>query len=67
MFIKGRFLDPSTFQRLLHLGFVTAPTSLNGGQPNFAQCLAVSWAGIYTFWGPLPLNRVLPGGKIFSI
>jgi len=23
----------------------TAPTSLNGGQPNFARCLAVSWAG----------------------
>jgi len=26
-------------------GFVTAPTSLNGGQPNFARCLAVSWTG----------------------
>jgi len=24
---------------------ITAPTSLNGGQPNFARCLAVSWAG----------------------
>jgi len=23
----------------------TKPTSLNGGQPNFARCLAVSWAG----------------------
>jgi len=36
---------PSKFQRVSRLGFVTAPTSLNGGQPNFARCLAVSWAG----------------------
>jgi len=34
--------DPS---RVSRLGFVTAPTSVNGGQPNFGQCLAVSWAG----------------------
>ena len=34
------------FQRLSRLGFVTAPTSLNGRQPNFARCLAVSCAGI---------------------
>jgi len=27
------------------IGYVTAPTSLNAGQPNFAQCVAVSWAG----------------------
>ena len=25
--------------------FITAATSLSGGQPNFARCLAVSWAG----------------------
>jgi len=30
------------FQRVSRLGFVTAPTSLNGGQPNFARCLAIS-------------------------
>ena len=40
---------PSKFQRVSRLGFVTAPTSLNGGQPNFARCLpiclVVSWAG----------------------
>jgi len=36
---------PSKFQRVLRLGFVTAPTSLNGGLPNFARCSAVSWAG----------------------
>jgi len=40
------FGHPSKFQRVWRLGFVTAPTSLNGGQPNFAGCLAVSWAGI---------------------
>jgi len=34
--------DPS---RVSRLGFVSAPMSVNGGQPNFAQCLAVSWAG----------------------
>jgi len=41
------------------LGFVTAPTSVNGGQPNFAQCLAVSWLVhyIYIFWGSCPLTE----------
>ena len=34
---------PIQFQRILRLGFVTAATSLNAGQPNFARCLAVSW------------------------
>ena len=29
----------------MSLGFVTGPTSLNGGQPNFARCLAVYWVG----------------------
>ena len=36
---------PSKFQRISRVGFVTAPTSLNGCQPNFARCLAASWAG----------------------
>jgi len=55
----------SKFQQVSHLGFVTAPTSLNGGQPNFAQCLAVFWAGtLYIhFWGLLPPNGILPGAK----
>jgi len=35
---------PRKFQRVLCLGFITAPTSLNGGQPNFGWCLAMSWA-----------------------
>jgi len=36
---------PSKFQRVSRLGVVTAPTSLNGYQANFARCSAVSWAG----------------------
>jgi len=35
------------------LGFVTAPTSLNGGQPNFARCVAVSCAGTLYILGAL--------------
>ena len=59
------FGHPSKFQRVSRLGFVTAATSLTGGQPNFARCLAVSRAGIlYThFWGALAPNRILPGAK----
>jgi len=39
--------------------------SLTGGQPNFAQCLAVSWAAtLYIhFLGLLPPDRILPGVK----
>ena len=56
---------PSTFQRISRLGFVTAPTSLNGDQPNFARCLAVSWSGtLYIhFRGLLPHNGILQGAK----
>ena len=42
--------NPSKFQLVSRLGFVTAPTSLNGGQQNFAGCLAVSWAGSGTLY-----------------
>jgi len=43
---------------------ITAPTSLNRGQPNFARCLAVSCAGtLYTFEGLLPSNGILPIAK----
>jgi len=50
------FWHPSKFQRVLRLGFVTAPTSLTGGQSNFTQCLAISWAGtpIHIFVGSCP-------------
>jgi len=59
---------PSKFQRVSRLGFVTAPTSMNEGQPNFAWCLAVSWAGtLYIhFRGILPLNGILQGA-IFTL
>jgi len=44
-------------------------TSLNGGQPNFARCLSVSWDGtLYRFFllgrGFLPCNGILPGAKL---
>jgi len=44
---------PSKFEQVSRVGFVISPTSLNGGEPNFAGCLAVSWAGaLYIhFWG----------------
>jgi len=58
---------PTKFQRVSRLGFVTAATSLNGSQPNFA-CLTVSWAGtVYIhFRGFLPRDRILPGA-IFTL
>ena len=57
---------PSKFQRVSRLAFVTAATSLNRGQPNFAQCLVVSWPGILYiihFRGLLPPNGILHGAK----
>jgi len=47
---------PSKLQQVSRLGFVAAATSLNGSQPNFARCLAISWTGtLYIhFWGRLP-------------
>jgi len=47
------------------IGFVTALTSLNGPQPNFARYLAVSCAGtLYIhFRGLLPRNGILPAEK----
>jgi len=44
---------PSKFQRVSRLAFVTAVTSLTGGQPNFAQCLAVSWVPTLTEFCPV--------------
>jgi len=56
---------PSEFQRVSRLGFITAATSLNGSQPNFARCLAVSWAGtLYVhFRELLPRYGILPGAR----
>jgi len=55
----GSLGHPITFQRVSHRGFVTTATSLNGRQPNFVRCLAVSWAGtLYIhFRGLLPLTE----------
>jgi len=56
---------PSKFQPVSRLGFVTAATSLNGGQWNFAGCLTVSWAAtLYMhFEGLLPANWFSPAAK----
>jgi len=61
--LMASFGHPSKFQLVSRLAFVTATTSLTGGQPNFARCLAVSWAGtLYIhFRGLLPPDRILPG------
>jgi len=56
---------PSKFQRVSRLAFVTAATSLTGGQPIFVWCLAVCWAGtLYMhFRELLPPDRIFPGAK----
>jgi len=53
---------PSKFQRVSRLAFITATTSLTGGQPKFAGCLAIFWAGTQYihFWGLLPPGGILP-------
>jgi len=49
---------PSKFQRVSRLGSVTAATSLNGSQPNFARCLAVSCAAtLHIFGGCCPVTE----------
>ena len=56
---------PIKFQRVSRLGSVTAATSLAGGQPNLARCLAVSWPGtLYTFSGALAPDGILTGAKL---
>ena len=57
---------PIKFQRVWRLAFITAPTSLDGGQPNFAQCLAVSCACTPYIHsrGLLPPNGILPRAKL---
>jgi len=55
----GSLVHPSKFQLILRLGFITALTSLSGGQPNFAWCLAVSCTVYYIciFGGSCPLTE----------
>jgi len=47
------------FQPVSRFRFVTAATSLNGGQLNLSQCLAISWAGTVhiNLQGLLPLTE----------
>jgi len=58
---------PCKCQRVSRLAFVTAATSLIGGQPNFARCMAVSWPDtLYMyihFWDILPPVGILPRAK----
>jgi len=56
---------PCKFQRVSHLAFITAATSLTGGQPNFARCVVLSWAiTLYVhFRELLPPNGILLGAK----
>jgi len=56
---------PCKFQLVSRLSSVTAATSLTGSQPNFARCLAVSWAGtLYIhFRGIFSPNGILSGAK----
>ena len=58
----GSLGHPSKFQWVSRLAFVTAAMLLIRGQPNFAQCLAISWAGtLYIhFRGLLPLMAFYP-------
>ena len=55
----------SKFQRVSRLAFITAATSLTGGQPNFARCLAVSCSGTLCihFRGLLLPDGILPRAK----
>ena len=56
---------PSKFQRVSRLAFITAVMSRSGGQPNFARCLAICWAGrLYVhFRRLLPTVGILPDAK----
>jgi len=56
---------PANFKGGSRLGFVSAPTSLNGGQPNFVRSLAVSCTGMLYihFWGLVPPNGILRTAK----
>jgi len=63
--LLGSLGHPRKFQPVSQLGFITAATSLTKGQPNFARCLAVSWAGtLYIhFRGLFPPDGILSGAK----
>jgi len=57
---SGNLAHPSKFQRVSHLAFVTAATSLTRGHPNFARCLAVAGTPYIHFRGLLHLTEFCP-------
>jgi len=62
---SGVWGTPANFNGVSRLGFVTAVTSFTGCQPNFARCLAVSWAAtlyIHFRWLLLP-DKISPRAK----
>ena len=64
---RFRFLGHlSKFQWVSRLGFVTAPTSFNWGQPKLCTMFGrlLGWYIIYRFWGLLPRNRILSDAKL---
>jgi len=63
---------PSKFQRVSLLGFVSAATSVTGGQPNFAACTMFGCLlGCYTictFLGAVaPPDGISPHAKLFTL
>jgi len=62
---SGVWGTPSKFQWVSRVGFITAATSLTGGQRNFARCLAISLAGTLRIHlqGLLPPDGILPGAE----
>jgi len=55
----GEFGAPQQISTVSRPAFVTAATSLTGGEPNFARCLAVFWAATLCvhFRGLCPLTE----------
>jgi len=58
---------PNKSQRVSRLGFVTVPTLLNGGQPNFTRCLAVFWAGTLYILGALARCKINFASKSYVL
>jgi len=67
--LLGSLEHPSKFQWVSRLGFVTAQTSLNGRQENFARCLPVSCTGILYvhFQGLLHPNGIFPAANSLCV
>ena len=62
---EGEFGEP---QQISRLGYVNAPASLNGRQPNFARCLAVYLAGtLHIQHSKLNLHQCLALSYIGSV